>query len=72
MKKLIKISILLVLLAVFAFSNNPTITGIRHKVADKATELFKKGDKLYDEKAPEIQEKTVKVISEMIDSTVVN
>ena len=43
MRKLIKLSILLVILAVFTFSNNPTITKVRDFSVEKGKVLFDKG-----------------------------
>jgi hypothetical protein len=43
MKKLIKFAILLVVLAVFAFSGNSTIVKARTFVKEKGSELFSKG-----------------------------
>jgi len=43
MKKLIKFAVVLVVLAIFAFSSNPLITKARTFVAEKGSELFDKG-----------------------------
>ena len=57
MKKLIKFALLVLVVAVFTFSNDQVITKIRTGVVNKATELFKKGDKVYDNKEAELKEK---------------
>lgn len=54
MKKLIRFALVLVVLAIFAFSNNPTISNARTSTVDWSKDLFSKADTLYDEKAPEI------------------
>lgn len=43
MKKLIKLSILIALLAIFAFSDNLYISKTRRFVSEKGKELFTKG-----------------------------
>lgn len=54
MKKLIKIALLVLVVAIFTFSDNATVTKLRTGVVNKATELLKKGDKAYDDKEAEI------------------
>jgi len=55
MKKLIKFAILLVVLAIFAFSGNPTIVKARTFAKEKGSELFSKG-------VAELPENVAKVI----------
>lgn len=43
MKKLIKFAILIIVLAILAFSQNPTIVKARTFVKEKGSELFSKG-----------------------------
>lgn len=43
MKKLIKLALILAVVAIFAFSSNPTITKVRTFVSEKGKELFEKG-----------------------------
>ena len=54
MKKLIRLALVLVIIAIFAFSNNPTISKARTSTVEWSKDLFTKADTLYDEKAPEI------------------
>lgn len=65
MKKLIRLALILVVLAVFAFSNNATIENARNVVKVKVTELLDKGDKAYDEKEAELIKKLDEKISEV-------
>ena len=65
MKKLIRFALVIVVLAVFAFSNNPTIEKARIGVKAKVTELLDKGDKAYDEKEAELLNKLDEKISEV-------
>jgi hypothetical protein len=43
MKKLIKFAIVLVVVGIFAFSSNPTITKVRTFTIEKGKSLFDKG-----------------------------
>lgn len=54
MKKLFKLAFVLIIFAIFAFSNNSTITKIRTIVIEQTTKLLDKGDKFYDEKETEV------------------
>ena len=65
MKKLIRFALVIVVLAVFAFSDNPTIEKARVAVKAKATELLDKGDKVYDAKEAELLNRVDEKISEV-------
>jgi len=54
MKKLIRLAIVVVILAVFAFSHNPTVTKIRTVTVEKAKVVFSQADTAYQEIEPEI------------------
>jgi hypothetical protein len=61
MKKLIRFAVVLVVVGIFAFSSNPTITKVRTFTVEKGKELFDKGvDKL--EESGETGEKIADVI----------
>jgi len=49
MKKLIRFALVLIVIAIFAFSNNPTITKGRTATVEFGKDLFSKGDTLYQE-----------------------
>lgn len=43
MKKLIKFTVLIAIVAIFSFSSNPVITKVRTVTIEKGKELFQKG-----------------------------
>ena len=63
MKKLIKLALLIVVLAIFAFSSNPTITKARTFVSEKGKELYSKAT----DKAKESENETVQKFGEVIE-----
>ena len=54
MKSLIKFVLVLVILAVFAFSHNPTVRKIRTVAVEKAKVVFTQADTIYQNNEPEI------------------
>ena len=62
MKNLIKLAILLIVLAIFAFSTNPTIEKVRNFTTEKGKVLYEKGV----EKMGRSENETMKKISEGI------
>ena len=54
MKKLIKFAIVIVILAVFAFSHNPTVSKVRIVAVEKGKVLFSKADTIYQDNEPDI------------------
>ena len=73
MKKLVKFAIVLVVLGIFAFSSNPTITKVRNFTVEKSKVLFAKdgaANQLYDkgvEKLADSENETAKKIANVIE-----
>ena len=63
MKKLIKVVLAVAVIAIFAFSSNPTITKARTFVGEKGKELYSKAT----DKAKESENETVSKFGEVIE-----